>query len=260
VSRWRLLRWPAVATSIALVVLVGLGFWQLARLSEKTAQIESLRAAATTAPIPLPGSGLRVVAIRPAGVSGSDRNQIAELSRVRVEGRFVGGRNAPVRVTLPAARGSPISGIGFFMLAPLETASGEIVFVNRGFAPAGVGWKAPSLPPPDGPQAVVGLARAPEKARPFAPADDPGKGEYSTRDPALMARALGIDPARVAPFFIDQERIGDTAAPPVGVDPREMIARIPNNHLQYAVTWFGFAATLIVIFAVFARGRLREET
>lgn len=259
-KRWRVLFWPFVAAAAGLAILLSLGFWQLARLVEKTAQIESLQSAATTAPIPLGGADLRVVTIRPAGFPTRDYNQIADLSRVRIEGRFQGDRNVRVRVTLPATRGSPISGIGFFLMSPLEMPSGEIVFINRGFAPAGAGWQAPLLPPPAGPQVIVGLARAPEKPRAFAPADDPSKGEYSTRDPALMARALGIDPARVASFFVDQERIGETAALPVGVDPKEMIARIPNNHLQYAVTWFGFAATLIVIFVIFALGRLREGT
>jgi surfeit locus 1 family protein len=39
-----------------------------------------------------------------------------------------------------------------------------------------------------------------------------------------------------------------------------MIARIPNNHLQYAVTWFAFAATLVGVFGFFARGRLKEQS
>ncbi len=47
------------------------------------------------------------------------------------------------------------------------------------------------------------------------------------------------------------------ATPPVGVEAREMIARIPNNHLQYAVTWFGLALTLVGVYAAFALTRLR---
>ena len=56
-----------------------------------------------------------------------------------------------------------------------------------------------------------------------------------------MAKAAGV--TGVKPFFID------TGAPP----------ELPNNHLQYAVTWYGLAAALVVIYGVFVNRRLRRE-
>ena len=47
--------------------------------------------------------------------------------------------------------------------------------------------------------------------------------------------------------------------PGMPAEAREMIGRIPNNHLQYAITWYGFAVVLLIIFGVFTRGRLRES-
>jgi surfeit locus 1 family protein len=101
--------------------------------------------------------------------------------------------------------------------------------------------------------------RLPERSQMFTPPDNPAKGEYFSRDPQLMAKAVGLDPAAVGNFFIDSERQPGNVTPPVGIDPREMIARIPNNHLQYAVTWFAFALTLLGVFGFFARGRLRDK-
>ena len=72
--------------------------------------------------------------------------------------------------------------------------------------------------------------------------------EFYTRDPAAIAAALGQPPA---PFYLEAAREGDGMTPPAGVDVRELIARIPDNHLQYALTWFGLALTLLGVFAAF---------
>lgn len=255
---FRRLLWPGLATLTALAILVSLGFWQLGRMVEKEAQLESLRLSASVTPIPLGDADLQRLSVRRAGFPTRDYDQLAELARVSIEGRFLSAGSVPVRATLPATKRTKISGVGFFWMTPLETPGGNIVFVNRGFVPSGGNWRAPAISTPEGRQTIIGLARMPEQPRPFVPADNPAKGEYFSRDPAAMARAVGIEPARVASFFIDAERTPGSLAPPVGVDAGEMIARIPNNHLQYAVTWFAFAATLIGVFGFFARARLRE--
>jgi surfeit locus 1 family protein len=259
VSAVRRLLWPALATLVALAILIALGFWQLARMVEKEAQLESLRLSMTTAPIPLADGDLRRLSVRRAGFPSRDYEQVAELARVKIEGRFLAARSVPVRATLPSGKGAAVSGIGFFWMTPLETPSGQIVFVNRGFVPSGGDWRSPAITTPDGAQEITGLMRAPEEPRMFMPADNPVKGEYFSRDPRSMARAAGLDPAKVASFFIDAERQPGSLTLPVGVDAREMIARIPNNHLQYAMTWFGLALTLVGVFAFFARARLKEN-
>ncbi len=184
---------------------------------------------------------------------------LSELTRVSVTGHFLEGPGLPVRATLPSnTRGAITGGIGFFWMAPLRLGDGTILFVNRGFVPSGADFRPPQIRQPEGPQTIVGLVRAPEQRQIFTPADVPAKREFFTRDPETMAGALGLDPALVAPLFVDAERASATdATPPVGVEAREMIARIPNNHLQYAVTWFGLALTLIGVYAAFAVTRLR---
>jgi surfeit locus 1 family protein len=59
-----------------------------------------------------------------------------------------------------------------------------------------------------------------------------------------MASSAGIDKARVLPFFVDAG-----AAPNPGGYPIGGVTQIdlPNNHLSYAVTWYGLAAALVVI-------------
>jgi surfeit locus 1 family protein len=260
VTVFRKLVWPGLATLIALGILLSLGFWQLGRKAEKEAQFERLRMAVISPAKPLDSENLLAISVHSSGLPSIGYTEIAELSRVRLKGRFLPARSVPVRATLPATKGSAISGIGFFWMTPLEAENGQIVFVNRGFVSSGGDWKPPAIPTPEGVQEISGLMRRIETPGPFTPADNPGKGEYFSRDPAAMARAIGLDPAKVAPFFVDAERMPDNLIPPVGTDPREMIARIPNNHLQYAVTWFAFAATLIGVFGFFARARLKEPS
>ncbi len=258
-SRWRALLWPTVAASAALAILVSLGTWQLQRRSEKEATLSALEASIGAAPRAVAAADLRRLRVLPPGRPAT-AGAFGELTRVQVEGSFLDSPGLPVRATLPSnTRGAVTGGIGFFWMAPLRLGDGTILFVNRGFVPTGSDFRPPTILVPQGRQTIVGLLRAPEQRQMFTPADVPRKREFFVRDPETMARALNLEPALVAPLFIDAERASATdSTPPVGVEAREMIARIPNNHLQYAVTWFGLALTLVGVYAAFAMARLRE--
>lgn len=256
---FRRLVWPGLATLVALAILMSLGVWQLNRRTEKEAQLQALAAALSAVPRPLDGAdlvGMSVIA--PGAGTANKPGVVSELTRVSLKGTFLADRSVPVRATLPVTKGGATSGIGFFWMTPLQMETGHVVFINRGFVNSGGDWRAPAVSTPQGPQVITGLLRMAEKPRPFTPADNPAKGEYFSRDPEAMAGAVGLPTTNLAGFFIDAERLPGNLTPPVGVDAREMISRIPNNHLQYAVTWFAFAATLIGVFGVFARARLRE--
>lgn len=256
----RRLLWPTLATAIALAILLSLGFWQLARSTEKNLMLDGLTRAITANPINLDGRDLREIEAHQAGFSNEGRVSIAELTRVSISGVFLPDSSVPVRVTLPATKGGLTSGIGFFWMTPLRTSGGAIVFINRGFVSAGGTFSAPEIATPSGPVTITGLMRKPERRGRFTPADIPERREFFIRDIIILAQAARLPPDNAAAFFIDAERAGSDARPPVGVDAREMIQRIPNNHLQYAVTWFAFAATLVGVFGFFARARLKESS
>jgi len=95
--------------------------------------------------------------------------------------------------------------------------------------------------------------RAPEARNAFTPADDPARNLWFARDPQAIARLHRLE--RVAPFLIDAD-----ASPLPGGWPRggQTLLNLPNNHLQYAVTWFGIALTLIGVFAAFAWRRVTD--
>ena len=99
--------------------------------------------------------------------------------------------------------------------------------------------------------------RWPDARHWFSAADDPLHNLWFTRDPLAIAAAKGLGSAAVAPFYVEQE----SPAPPGGLpQPGKLVVRLRNEHLQYAMTWYGLALVLVVVFVVwaFSSGRARE--
>jgi surfeit locus 1 family protein len=86
----------------------------------------------------------------------------------------------------------------------------------------------------------------------FTPADDPAHGDWFTRDPGAIAAALKLE--RAAPFTVDADAEGKPGDLPQG---GETILAFPNDHLSYALTWFGMALALAGVFCAYAISRVR---
>ena len=232
---------PAAATVICAALLIGLGDWQLRRLAWKEALIAAVEGRAHAAPVDAPPEP-EWLRLDPADY---------EYKRVQISGVFDGSRQVLVFRALSEPRGR-YGGPGYLVMTPLELADGATVLVNRGFVPeaqkaaAGDGLGG-------GGTTIVGLMRASETRNAFTPSDDPAAGQWFTRDVAMIARAEGL--TRTAPFFIDADAGPDPAALPEG---GETILAFPNNHLSYALTWFGVAAALVGVFVAYAASQLRE--
>jgi cytochrome oxidase assembly protein ShyY1 len=97
---------------------------------------------------------------------------------------------------------------------------------------------------------LVGVMRWPEPRGAFSPTDDPGRNLWFVRDPIAIAAAK--DWGAVAPFFIELE-----SPQPFGGLPHAAALKVNlrNEHLQYAITWYGLALVVAVMFAVWLSGR-----
>jgi surfeit locus 1 family protein len=223
-------------TIVGAVVLGALGAWQLERMGEKHAYIDRLQQQAAGAPAPMPPSA-DWAKLDPAAL---------DLTHVVARGSYIDGI-AGVRTTIAA--GPPgsrqLSGFGRWIFQAFKLEDGGVILVNRGFVPEG---RLGQIGPASGPDTINGFLRAPEARNSFTPQDLPAIREFYTRDPAAIAASLGQPPA---PFYLEAAREGDGMTPPAGVDVGELIGRIPDNHLQYALTWFGLALTLLGVFAAF---------
>jgi surfeit locus 1 family protein len=231
---------PALAASIAFAILVGLGTWQMARLSWKEGLIRAIAERSTAPPVNAPAEG---------EWAGLTKDEV-EYRRVTLEGSFLHADEARVFTDLPRTKG-PARGIGYWVLTPLVQADGSVVIVNRGFVPIGRAEPASRREGQlEGPVKVTGLIRWAEERNLFTPSDDPASGRWFTRDPAAIAAAMGI--RRVAPFTVDAEASAPGGLPQGG----ETRLVLSNRHLEYALTWYGLALGLVIVtVAYLVRGR-----
>jgi surfeit locus 1 family protein len=220
---------PTLFTIPVVAVLVTLGVWQLQRLEWKSRLIAERATAVAAAPVSPPRTLAEARAL--------------EFHRVTVEGVFL--HDKEILRNAIAAKGEA----GFDVLTPLREEGGRIVFVNRGFVPTELKDRATR---PTGQLAgtvrVSGLLRVPPQEKPgwFIPDNRPDRNAWFWIDLPAMAAADGL--ANVAPFYIDADAEPNPGGwPKGGVTP----LALPNDHLQYAITWFSLAAALVVIYLVY---------
>jgi surfeit locus 1 family protein len=234
---------PAVAAVAAFALLIGLGVWQLERKAWKEELIDSIGRKLAAAPVDLP----------PASKwARLDRGEW-EFRRVRFAGDLENDQEALVYTTGSTLR-TDTSGPGYWVFAPAMTGDGPVP-VNRGFVPLDRKEVASRIARQrSGSIDIVGVLRWPEARSWFTPHDDPAKNIWFVRDPLAIAAGKNWGP--VSPFYVEQE----APVPPGGLPaPGKLKPNLPNNHLQYAITWFGLAAVLAGVFAVFAWGQVREQ-
>ncbi|CEJ15470.1 SURF1 family protein [bacterium YEK0313] len=241
---------PGITALVALAVLVGLGTWQLSRLAWKNELIAQVAARSHAAPAPLPPP-----ASWPAMTAESD-----EYRRVSATGTFRHDAEAYLYFVAGDSRrpgeAGRVQGQGYLVITPLVMTDGRIVLVNRGFVPTDrrdPASRAQGQVP--GVVTVTGLLRYPEARGLFAAPDDATRRLFYTRDIGAMANALGLDGRQTAPFLIDADSADVPGGLPQGGETRLVF---PNRHLEYALTWYGLALTLVGVFIAFALQRRRR--
>ena len=209
-----------VGLGIAFAGFCALGIWQLQRLQwkrELIARVDSRIHAPAVAP--------------PSHARWPEVNVHSdEYRRVRTSGRFLPGMDVRVQALTRL-------GAGWWVMSPLRMPDGGIVLINRGFVPD----DAVAAPPGTGMATVTGLLRISEPGGRVLRHNDPLGGHWYSRDVAAIAATLDLHD--VAPYFIDAE------APPANTSwPRGgmTVVAFRNQHLSYALTWFGLALLVAV--------------
>jgi surfeit locus 1 family protein len=235
---------PVLFTLVGVALLIALGVWQLERKAWKERLIAAIARRMNEAPVPLPP---------PTRWKSLDAAH-DEFTRISLRASFENDQEALVFAGASAFR-PDVSGIGYWVFTPARLADGARVAVSRGFVPEAnkdPATRAAGLV--TGPVEIVGVLRWPEHAGFFTPAGEPARNLWFARDQFAIAVAKGWQ--NVAPFYVEQE----APVPPGGLpQPGRLTINLPNNHLQYAITWFSLAIILIAIFIAYARARRREE-
>jgi len=235
---WQRLVLPSFLALPVLALLLGLGSWQVQRLAWKNGLLAELAAAQAAPPIPAP----------------ADPEPYAHITAT---GRFRPGAEAILGLEV---RGSVLGGN---LIALLNREAAPPLLVDRGWIPMEGG----AVDRPQGEVTVTGYARPSDRRSPFAAADDPNQRRFLTFDPRAIAAALGAPEA--PPYALTVVRPGPGrgpsgfgAAPPPARGPLPDAATgfpAPRNpHLGYAITWFGLAAAWVIVFALWARRRMRS--
>ena len=212
-----------------LVVLLGLGTWQVYRLHWKASILARIAVAEAAPPAPLT----------------PDPEPYAKVS---VTGRFRFDRAAQFGAEVRDTRAGPT--LGSHQIVPLEREGAPPILVDRGWIPQ---KRQIPLDEPAGDVTVTGYVRPADVARWFSATDDQAARQFYTLDPKAIGAAVGVPDA--APFTLVAQGPSTAGTYPA---PAEHLPRPPNNHLSYVITWYGLAVALAVIFGVWVRRALRS--
>lgn len=215
---------PVLVTLPVMIVLLALGTWQAQRLAWKAGILARIDAAEAGPPMPLPADP-------------------APFTKVEAAGRFDHARESLVGLEVRGAV------LGSRLVTPLLRGDAPAILVDRGWVPL---ERRNGVDRPDGAVRIAGWVRPTERVGWFSATDDAAGRRFYTFDPAVIGAALGL-PA-VAPFGL--VALGEGAGLP---QPDRRLPRPSNNHLGYAITWYGLAAALAGVFFVWARRRLKDR-
>lgn len=223
--------WGATGCCLAVVgLLITLGTWQIRRLAWKEdliAQTQNLKDGDYQ-----PVSDPAALQAMPAGRA---------FLPIRLKGTFL--HALALRVGTRTHQGQP----GYHLFTPFQIDQGSYILVNRGWIP----WKdTMPLEEPQGPVALQGFLRAPEKPGIFTPLNRPAEDLWHSIDmPAMGARfhERGL-PVAIAPLYLIAQDTRAHMAPPLPLDMHHVLR---NPHLGYAITWFLLAGAVVILYIFF---------
>lgn len=236
-------RWIAIHLLVLtiIVVCVSLAFWQLRRLEQRKAVNARLEQRMNQPVVNL--ERLLGSAEAPDGPV-----EQARYRTVRVEGTY----DVDEQVVLQSRSFQGRS--GNHLLTPLLLSSGEAVLVDRGWVPLPTddGVLAESAPPA-GPVRAEGVL-LPSEQRGFLGISDPPPGKVTALPRIDVERLAGQVSYPMYPLYLrlrDQDPANPGPLPePVPIPPAD-----EGPHLEYALQWFAFAATALVVYL----GLMRRE-
>lgn len=225
-----------IAVVVSMAIMIALGVWQIQRMHWKEGVLAHVAALKTAPPVPA----------GPVLAGNSD----VDFRRVVLD---CPGLGAAPFVELYGVREGE-AGSRLISACAVEAGPYRSVLVDRGFVQDTISARPPVDGADNAPLRVTGLLRVPEKGNWFSPPNDPARRRFYIRDVAEMARVLGA-PAP-APVFLLAESATNPEWP--ALVPAPLPEDIPNNHMQYVLTWFGLAAALAGVYAAVLWRRLKD--
>jgi len=195
--------------TVGTAILVGLGVWQVQRLAWKTDILAQIERKILAPAIDIP-----------AEVTAASH----DLLPVRGTGSYIGEETVRVLVS------QKIYGAGYRLINAFELRDGRKIMVDRGF----ISVRAALPAVPKGTGQVTGNLQWPQEIDSFTPDNDLAANIWFARDVAKLSEHLQTEPILLV---LRNSSFADDLARPLP----KMSANIPNDHLNYALTWFSLA-------------------
>lgn len=221
---------PIFFTIAGVLVLLGLGTWQVQRLQWKNAMVAQIDAQSALPPVVMP-------------------QQVEDISamtyaRVRLWGKYLHDKEIHLFVGPRQMRGDP----GYQILTPLLREDGTAVLVDRGWVDADHKDTAKRPETLDsGIVEVVGMLHPGEHQKTFTPDNDTVKNLWFWIDMEAIKTYTGLGLQNLYVRRLKQE---DDPALPIGGEAK---VKHRNDHLQYAITWYSLALMLVVIYGLYRK-------
>lgn len=215
---------PLLLGLVGGALLIGLGLWQLQRMSWKESILAEIDTRISAAPIAVPAQ---------------PDPEADRYLPVKAEGHFM-----PEHLDVLVSRKE--LGAGVRVIQVFETLEGRRLLVDRGF----IADAARAQPRDDSATEVVGNLHWPQEVDSYTPKPDAKTGLWFARDVPAMAEALKTEPVLIVARLPTSDAIE-----PMAVDN----SGIPNDHLGYAVQWFGLAIVWLGMTA-YLLWRIRRRT
>ncbi len=227
-----------IASAISLVILLSLGTWQLAKLPIKNQIISDFASRANGTPIQPPFE------IAP---------EESQYRRLALNGIWL--HHAEIQLTGQVFKGTA----GYHVVTPMLLDDGRILIANRGWVPQR--YRTPESRPStlvSGRVMAEAILRLPKVKGGFVPENNIENNDWFTLNIGEIADNKNLGDRVIKAYSADVLRDGDGYELPIGIDAT---VDIPNNHWQYALTWYGIAFGLIGVYAVWhiQTGRLSRK-
>lgn len=200
---------PMLVGLVGLAILLSLGLWQLRRLEWKEAILNDISVRIAADPVAIPARpDPEIDRYLPVATTGDIGE---EEVHVLVSTREIGA--------------------AFRIIALLRTADGRRILLDRGVVPEA----QKDTPRPPVSATITGNLHWPDETDLFTPDPDVAQNIWFARDVEALSNEFAAEP-----FLLVLRETSETnpAVMPLPVDT----SGIPNDHLEYALTWFGLAA------------------
>ncbi len=215
---------PLLLTILAFVILLSLGFWQIARLQEKELFLSSMKNNLNNPPI---------------NIKTLSGNKL--YAKIRANGYFLEGKN----LHLYGRRSMSTEKDGYYLVTPFQTDDNKIILVVLGWFAGRHKKNIDNII--DNSMEITGVILPGEKTKLFVLDNDVKNNVWFTLDLTQASNVLGL---KLEDFYLVMEGNNNRSDILKSLSIENLL-NVRNDHLEYAITWFALAISLAVIFVIY---------